>query len=145
MAVELEPRPEDIGTRMSQWMRRPAGAALPASSHSRRNARATRLLSSRGSPAGSGPSTVTTTPSPSSENRTSFHRSSASPRQSKPGPMLAVVAGTRTRQLAPARPAPAHASSPYSVASGPPPRLAALAPLRSTAHTTITTSAATTT
>ena len=26
MAVELEPRPEDIGTRMSQWMRRPAGA-----------------------------------------------------------------------------------------------------------------------
>ena len=44
MAVELEPRPELIGTRMSQWMRRPAGAGLPASSHSRRNARATRLL-----------------------------------------------------------------------------------------------------
>ncbi len=116
MAVELEPRPDDIGTRMSQWMRRPAGAGLPASSHRRRNARATRLVSSRGSPAGSGPSTVTTMSSPSTENRTSFHRSSASPRQSKPGPMLAVVAGTLTRQVAPgARPARTHASSPYSV------------------------------
>ena len=125
-------------------MRRPAGAALPASSHRRRNARATRLLSSRGRPAGSGPSTVTTIPSPSSENRTSFHRSSASPRQSKPGPMLAVVAGTRTRQLEPGASAGgAHASSPYSVASGPAP---SFRPLRHfhTAHTTITTSAATT-
>ncbi len=142
MAVELEPRPELIGTRMSQWMRRPAGAGLPASSHSRRNARATRLFSSRGNPAGSGPSTLTTTPSPSRLKRTSFHRSSASPRQSKPGPMLAVVAGTRTRQPAGAARG-GHASSPYSVTSGSPPLRRPLRHL-STAHTTMTTSAATT-
>ena len=158
MAVELEPSPELVGTRMSQWMRRPAGMGLPASSQSRRNARATRLLPSRGRPAAPRPSTVTSTPSPSSENRTSFQRSSAMPRQSNPGPRLAVVAGTLTRQAAPEPGAPApsppalispvpqrasHASSPYSVTSGSPPLRRPLRHL-STAHTTMTTRAATT-
>ena len=128
MAVELEPRPDDRGTRMSQWMRRPAGAALPASSHKRRNARATRLLPSRGSPAGPGPSTVTTIAVTLEREADLVPQVERQPEAVEararcwrwwpvpsPGRWRRVRLGSRLALEA-------HASSPYSAVSGPPPR-----------------------
>ena len=144
MAVELEPRPELIGTRMSQWMRRPAGAALPASSHSRRNARATRLFSSRGRPRG-------VRPFDAHDDAVALQAEAGLVPQVEREPQAvearADVGGGRRDADAAARAGAAarggHASSPYSVTSGSPPLRRPLRHL-STAHTTMTTSAATT-
>src|SRR6478672_11634618 len=68
-----------------------------ASAPAARKARTNRLSAPREAARTPSPSTVTSTPSPSAGPIvTSFRRSSATARQSKPGPMLAAEAGAET-------------------------------------------------
>src|SRR5215470_4914864 len=93
-AAALEPRPRLGGIRFTQRRITP-WKGRPASSKAWRTARATTLSAPVGSAPAPSPSTVTATRSLSSAV-TSLWSPSASPSTSKPGPMLADVAGTRT-------------------------------------------------
>ena len=144
MAVELEPRPEDIGTRMSQWMRRPAGAA-PAGLLAQPQERACHevALVAR-QPRG-------VRPLHGHDHAVALHAEPGLVPQVEREPQAvearADVGGGRRDPDAAARAGGvargAHASSPYSVTSGPPPLWRPLRHL-STAHTITTTIAATT-
>mmetsp|Transcript_114742 Transcript_114742/g.358862 ORF Transcript_114742/g.358862 Transcript_114742/m.358862 type:complete len:209 (+) Transcript_114742:933-1559(+) len=104
MAEEEEPKPEQIGTMLRVATRTGGMGTSPAYSKARRKACTTKWLDSPPSSTAVGMRLV---PSPSvvMEKRSarstviSFQMSTAMPTASKPGPMLAVVAGTRTTTL----------------------------------------------
>ena len=86
-ATALAPRPRATGMRARYWAHRPSGASFPTCEYRRRAASAAmRSAGSGEKPAGVAFVDITT----------SAQRSRAMPRQSKPGPRLAVVAGART-------------------------------------------------
>mmetsp|Transcript_22178 Transcript_22178/g.69429 ORF Transcript_22178/g.69429 Transcript_22178/m.69429 type:complete len:215 (-) Transcript_22178:2306-2950(-) len=103
MAAEDEPKPEQTGTRFRQCTRT-RGIGSPAYSKARRSARMTMCFELPSSSISSG---IAPAPSPSVEMAKraarstviSFQMSRPMPMASKPGPMLAVVAGTRTTTL----------------------------------------------
>ena len=94
MAAALLPSPRASGMRLRHDMDSGTGSS-PAASKAARAARYTRLSSAALRESAPSPSTRTTG-SEAALMQTSFHQSKAMPRQSKPGPRLAVVAGTRT-------------------------------------------------
>ena len=96
-AVADEPRPRPSGTRFTE-RRAKAGARTPASAATRPTVRTRRLVAVWAS--SSFPSPSTSTPGSASVSTTNwFQRSSASARQSNPGPRLATVAGARARSF----------------------------------------------
>src|SRR4029077_2102049 len=92
IVAALEPSPRASGMRFRIANASPAGSAPAAA-----NARTNRLDSSAGRPSAPSPSTATATPSPpGADTTTSFRSSSATARQSNPGPRLADDAGAVT-------------------------------------------------
>src|SRR5919201_891058 len=95
IAAALEPRPRQNGTRFVISNRSPAGSAPAAA-----NARTKRFVGSVGASRTPSPETATSTLSPPTRwTETSFRRSSATARQSNPGPRFAEDAGAETRRL----------------------------------------------
>ena len=96
MAAEDDPRPRPCGIRLTHCSAMPAGWP-PSRSKAARMARITRCDSSVGTVCAPSPATsIRTRRSPMARATTSSCRSRASPNASKPGPRLALVAGTRT-------------------------------------------------
>ena len=96
VAAALEPIPPPGGMRCRQVICKPDGIFSPTSVYTRWMACTMRLFSSRGKASAPSPLISSTRQSPANSTWVSFHRSSARPRQSKAGPKLAVLAGTRT-------------------------------------------------
>ena len=98
IAAAEEPRPRPCGIRFTQRSPSPGGWP-PVTANAARIARTTRWSSP--APARSAPSPEISMDSPDSQTHasTSSCRLSASPSASKPGPRLALVAGTRTRTM----------------------------------------------
>ncbi len=95
MAAEEEPRPRPCGMRLAQTISRPRGWP-PSRSNAVRSERTSRWLSSRGSVSPPSPAMSMCSPESATRTTTSSYRPSERPRASKPGPRLALVAGTRT-------------------------------------------------
>ena len=108
-------RAEARGRAGSGWCRTAAGraACTPIASNAASIARTTRWRSSSGTSPAPSPATCTSSgPSDDLGRRGCRRRSSARPRQSKPGPRLALVAGTLTRDRSRRRtPRQAHVSA----------------------------------
>ena len=102
IAVAEEPMPRPWGTAFSHSRRRPAGAGSPQASKARTRLRKTRCEESVGTASAPSPDTVTSRPGLS---RTVARQRSQTPRatpmESKPGPRLALLAGTRTAAVRP--------------------------------------------
>ncbi|SQD96030.1 hypothetical protein FMEAI12_3430010 [Parafrankia sp. Ea1.12] len=103
IAAADEPRPRPCGIRFTQRSASP-GCAHSSSSKVARIARTTRCASSAGT--ASGPTTSMESPDGVSRTDTSSYSPSARPSASKPGPRLALVAGTRRRTAPGGRPPP---------------------------------------
>src|SRR5207247_3863666 len=97
IAADDEPRPRACGMALSQVSSSPAGWSTPSRPNAASIDRTARCDSSAASSPAPSPRTVTRTLVPDTRAVTSSHRHSASPKASKPGPRLALVAGTRTR------------------------------------------------
>ena len=95
-AAELLPSPRPRGISLVQ-VKRTSGAGCPASSQASRKDRATRLSGPVGS--SSRPRPRISKPVAPVSTHTVFQMSRAMPRQSNPGPMLALVAGACTVTL----------------------------------------------
>src|SRR5665648_624288 len=96
--VADDPRPRPWGTALRQLSCRPAGAWTASCSQAASIDRQTRCRSSRGTSAAPSPSTSTLRPGCEVTVATySSQMPSASPTESNPGPMLALLPGTRTR------------------------------------------------
>ena len=103
VAAALLPSPRARGIRLSDSTRRSPGR-YPVSSKTAYMATKTGLVSSHGSDSEPSPTKDISTPDPgNSLTMRVWWRASANPMQSKPGPRLAVDAGTVTRILTPAR------------------------------------------